>query len=204
MLLDRLSLMAVEAASKDKVRQQLCGLHITKTETIATDGHRMIRVKHSKEWPVEDFPVIDGVSAAKVEGFKGVTLPTETVQDIIKALPKKVTLPMLKCALMDESANGTAKIAVTDLDNPRVFNPRTMDGRYPDTDQVWPKQEPKFRIALNADLLAGIFKVFKEANYGEVNGVVFEFSTPTQAVKLYPVTGDGRAEAILMPLRLPS
>lgn len=161
-MLNKHNLSLASLASKETSRFTLNGILVTPTETVETDGHQLCTVSMQKT-DTEAVPSPTGVDFAAVADWKPFILPAGEALDIAKALPKKSTIPILQNAFIGSKTdvNGTAQIAVTNLDQFRVFNPRKLEGNFPDWKRVIPKPEenpPALCVSIDAALLARVLK----------------------------------------------
>lgn len=194
MLLNKKSLIAGKAASKDSHRLTIQGIYVvpewggTKlTRTVGTDGHRMIIVDIPRADP-EDFPT-SGTEDKPAEEVKPFIMPPEAVQGLTKAFQgikaAIKSLPILANAAIGKNgspgfygkngAPGFLESTVTDLAAPvtQVFKP--FDGQFPDYEAVTPKGKPVFSIGVNARYLADMAKACQEFSGDKDQTVCLEF-----------------------------
>ncbi len=152
-----------EFATKEESRYALSAIHVTPEATIATDGHRLVHVTTPKEDPA-NFPAVSGVHPTRE--FTPFLLHRDHALKILKTLPSKSVLPILKHAVIGSESedNGRAVIATAgDLDNPQVFQPRKLDGKFPDWTLILPKKENALMaVAVNGRYLATLAKAAAE------------------------------------------
>ena len=141
-MLNKHNLNLAALASKEMSRFTLNGILVTPTETVETDGHQLCTVSMQKT-DTEAVPHPNGVDFAPAADWKPFILPAGEALDIAKAIPKKSTVPICQNAFIGAKTdvNGTAQIAVTNLEQFRVFNPRKLEGNFPDWKRVIPKPE---------------------------------------------------------------
>lgn len=185
-------------ASDEPSRCVIQGIHLDRRFTEATDGKIMIRVPYVTT-PATEYPAIDRVSDELTDSIVNVKAFT----DAIKAAPKSKNLPVLQTVRLSSNAKGDkVQLATTDLDDARVVESKRIEGKYPNTDAVWPEQPDGKSICLSGELLKRI------ADYAIKHGkddapirltMTDEFSPVTFAIKLE----DGReAKGVLMPMRM--
>lgn len=151
-MLNKHNLNVAKAASPEESRFTLNAIRVTPKETIATDGHILVRCTTPKGVNAVDFPEVPGQPAATDE-FVPFNLPAKAALEAVKALPKKNTYPIIQNAAV--SVNGHAQVMVTDLENPRTF--RAVEGSFPDYERVIPDlAKSTFSISLDAALLRTI------------------------------------------------
>lgn len=192
--------------SKDEKRQILQGIHVNGC-TEACDGRILIRVPFVPI-PADEFPPVSTASNDR----KDCIIPAKQLTEALSKA-KGMTLPVLNTVrLSTRPGEGTAplraQLVTTDLDNQRMIEAKTIDGNYPNTEQVIPKDEPKLSICLSSTYLRKI------ADYAEKHGVdkhgdnqgcpiridlVDELSPARFTIPLH----DGRqAKIVLMPMRM--
>jgi DNA polymerase III sliding clamp (beta) subunit (PCNA family) len=176
---------------------------VTDKETVVTDGYILCRVSHPKGGATvkpETFPVVEGFAPG--DEFKRVLLHAADAKEIARAIPKKTTIPVLKHAALSITGD-KIQVAVTDLDTPRVFTPRSVTGQFPNWECVIPKQPPAFEITVDAHLLLQLARYAAEFCPGDAAPVRLQFQDADSAVRLDACnneTGQGMT-ALLMPLR---
>jgi DNA polymerase III sliding clamp (beta) subunit (PCNA family) len=203
-LLNKLNFLVAPFASKEDSRYTLKAVHVTPEYTEATDGHRLVRITTPKD-SASEFPRVPGFTPNGSP--KSFLLPVDAAKTIQKAVPK-THIPVVNHAAITGTGdeNKPVAIAVTDLDNPQVFQPRPVTGQYPNTDIVIPKDDAAavFQFTVRADYLAELCKAIQDfAGDGKYRpGIAtLTFYGPSKAVRL-----DARNEntdqnliAILMP-----
>jgi len=202
MLLNKHNFAVADFVSKEKSRYTLQAIHVSDKGTCATDGHQLVRISLPGE-KSERFPSIEGVTPTNghVNPF---LLDVTAAKQIGKAVPKSRNLPILNHAVVGEATDQNACIAVTDLENPQVFRPRTPSGNFPNVDAVIPKRKPIFEIAVNASLLAGIVKAASAFTSEPNNDVLLRFYGKDEVVSVHSRNSETEQTflALLMPLRM--
>ena len=202
-LINKQSLKLAELAPKEESRYTLNAVNITRHETVCTDGHMLVRVSH----PVADaknFPMTEGFDAGK--DFESILLPVAAAKEICKAVPSKTTIPILHHAALSvtqDEDGAHVKVAVNDLENPQVFSPRPMTGKYPNWQMVMPKTEPKMSIELDASKLLALLKYaahFTSDNNNRIRLSLWDSQSPVQIDATNKDTQQGMT-AVLMPVR---
>jgi hypothetical protein len=84
-LLNKHSLNVHEFAAQEESRYTLRAIHVTEQETVATNGHYLVRVSHPTINP-NQFPVVPGFKNGAA--FKSFLFPVDAVKQLLKALPK--------------------------------------------------------------------------------------------------------------------
>src|SRR5437867_1836182 len=109
---------------------------------------------------------------------------------ILKALPKRSSLPILEHACVDVPAsnvNGTFRAVATDLETTTPIEVRKVDGEFPTYSQVIPGGEPVFSIGFDTCLLRRVLDVAvkcKGRDYKGAAGFRFDFYGPDAPVKI--------------------
>lgn len=202
-LINKQSLKLADLALKEESRYTLNALHITQHETVTTDGHVLVRVTHPKGKP-QDFPMTAGFDKGKE--FESILLPIASAKEICSAVPKKRTIPMLNNAALSvtQDENGAhIQVAVNDLENPKVFAPRPVTGRFPNWKMVMPATASKITIELDATKLLALLKYaaqFTDDNNHRVRLQVWDEKSPVQLDATNDETQQGMT-AVLMPVR---
>ncbi len=205
MLLNKTSLLAVRCASDDPSRPTLHGVYITPKETVATNGHCLIKVTHTNE-KESDFPEVQGFSHGDLKELKPFILPSESALTCLKAIPKgRGILPIFQHVGIDvnaTNANGTALTCVNNSNNPqtRTFR-KNEDASYPNYDAVIPNKAPTATLCFNPILLSDILKTIHDMDtddavlihvFGKDEAIVLEATNVKTAQKI---------KALVMPLR---
>lgn len=202
-MLNRHNLELAKLAPKDTSRYTFNGIHVSPERTIVTDGHYLVTValQDSKS---EDFPATEGIEPT--DSFPPFILPTDAALDVAKSIPKRAINPIYHSVAIGakSSVNGTVVMAVPDLDNPRVFQPRKIDGQYPNVDQVIPKREDaKFTISFDLELLSKLTGHLAKMADGKNHEAVFTFTGAESPVRIDLQTTDSQdVVAVLMPVKL--
>lgn len=139
-LLNRNNLAVTFAASKEESRYTMRAILCTEQETVATDGHMLVRTSLPKMNAV-NFPVVTGFQP---NGFTRALLPVDTAKEIEKAILKKTTFPILQHAAITTSADNNLQVAVTDLATRKVFTVKPPEGQFPkwDSPALWDFSRP--------------------------------------------------------------
>ena len=136
--------------------------------------------------------------------WKPFILPAKDCNEILKAIPKRTNIPIIKNAFVLEQTDDCVKIGVTDLETPRIFNCKPLSGNFPDYERVIPKvAEAPFRIGMNAALLRDVLDTMAKCGDERCPGVVFHFKDNTSAVTITGKDPSGQPHtAVCMPLRV--
>jgi hypothetical protein len=203
-MLNKHNLEIARLASKEESRYVIGGILVTPAETVVTDGHCLVTVSTPK-WPAESFPVIDGV--VPTEEFEPFILPAKAALEIAKAIPSSTSLLILQHVIVGEEGKDSksAVLATTDLDLPRVFRPRKLEGRFPDHKLVIPGRERvSVAICLNLELLEKVVKELKALAKNKLGAPALISVIDDRSPCMIEVQGeDGQtAQAVIMPINL--
>ena len=211
-MINKHNLAVAAFASKEASRYTPNGILVTPDATVATDGFVLGWVSTPKI-PVVNFPQVDGVKPeAMTDDFAPFILGLEAVKLVERALPKKTTIPALRCAAIaredrvdvatGEITGERNAIVVTDLENPQVFRPAPVAGQFPNYAQVIPNAVPKFVITVNAELLARIATAFAKFGDPRSHAMRISFVDEMSAIRFDAAGGDDQGmTALLMPMR---
>ena len=205
------------AASTDETRYNLNGLHFRGDGTTeATDGHMLIRIKAATPAYDEHPNGTEGVPEPFI-------LPLEAAHRVAKAIPKRSPSPVLTHAALDvpsTNGNGSARFVVTDgyngTGNEQAIEAKKIEGEYPNTDQVIPKDAP-FSFCINLTLLERVIKASKEfggsgkgkdskgkdSKGNQAHFAKFHVTDNSSPVRITISNPDvGELEAVIMPVRV--
>lgn len=204
-LINKHSLKLADLAPKEGSRYNLNAIHITRHETVATDGTMLTRVSHpTGQGKANDFPMTAGFDKGK--DFEHILLPTMAAKEICAAVPKKQGIPILNNAALSVTSdeNGAhIQVAVNDLENPKVFTPRPMTGNFPTWKQVMPKTEPKITIELDATKLLALLKYVSQFSDDRNHRIRLQVWDSQSTVRIDATNNETQQgmTAILMPVR---
>jgi DNA polymerase III sliding clamp (beta) subunit (PCNA family) len=187
------------AISNEESRYTMRAIHITEQFTEATDGHRAIRVSNPADADPKDFPCVPGFTP---NGFKEGLLSLDAAKQLVKAFPKRCGhMPILNHAAVT-THDDKLQLAVTDLDNPQVFNPRPITGNFPDVQRVVDDAKAKcttFEITLGPEYLADM--ALAAHKFGATT-ITLKFADATSAVLMEAENPDHQQwTGVLMPRR---
>jgi hypothetical protein len=200
-MLNRHNLSIAALASRSDNCYSLGSILVEPKRTAVTDGHLALTVS-TPDIPDADAPAIEGFSPTLE--FAPFMLPAAAALDIAKAIPKNSNLPVLQNAFVDAGANGTANLAVTDLETPRIFGVKKTEGKFPNVDMVIPKtDDAEIAIALSPDLLIKLLRVMSPICDSKQPSVILRIKDPESQIRIdakNPVTGQ-EAIGVLMPMQ---
>ena len=205
LLLNSANFLVTDFISKNQSRYSLNGLLVSDKGTCSTDGHICVRVS---------LPEQKGRNYPKIRNFtpdpdpKPFLIPRATATKLAAAIPKgkkKNGLPILKHVAVGQGDEFSLELAVTDLDNTQVFQPRRMNGQFPQVDVVFAQAESdaRFEIALNPDYLMRICRAAAKFSKGRTPAVLIRFSSADKALGIYAKNDEGQMmSAVVMPMRM--
>jgi len=171
MLYSLASLTAVQAASRDPHRRAINGVHFSEDgSTIATDGMALISISPVDQ-KLTSFPAVGGFSEP---GEDGVTLDPETVDQVLRNLPKG--RPEMCLAAMTQNSKGQVELTTTDLrQTQRVVGQRRRE-RFPEWKSVLREaagKARKTRICLDRKKLMSLLATIDTACGRGADSVVY-------------------------------
>ena len=202
-LINKKHLAVSKVASRDATRYVLNGIKIEETETgvktIATDGKSLAIVETVGmiDKP-EDFPAVPGMDTAPNAATAGI-IPIDTVEKVIKAIPKKTKLPILGSALLKMSAE-LATFGTTDLDTAQVIPSRVIVGHYPNYQQVIPEGKPEAVVSFDPGKMIEMMKIAIEV-VGKGNPITMELRGALNPMKFINKSDTIKFTGALMPMK---
>jgi hypothetical protein len=195
-LLNKHSLEVAEFASKVESRFTLKAVQVTMEETVATNGHYLVRVSHPEQ-KLQQFPNVAGtVPTVETESF---LLARDGALSVAKTIPRKTTIPILNHAKVGVDAEGNVQAVTTDLETHRPVTIRKVAGQFPQWKGLWPKNAPKVTICLDATYLAQLAKA--AAQFGTGVQIRVWDSQSVARLDAYDATTNQHWSALLMPMR---
>jgi hypothetical protein len=123
----------------------------------ATDGRILGIVTGNLPADPQDYPEVPALTSAPTGETQG-TIPAEVWSRAFKSIPKKTARPILG-NLVAVLGKDQATLVSTDLENVNVLTPRLVEGRFPDTDKIVPKDKPRLTVNVDAKLLIELLQV---------------------------------------------
>lgn len=206
MLIPRVASVVTSHASKTRGAYALNGVLIERTATgprvVAGDGHRLIAVTWTEpdaaEYPEKPVDLAPRSTTRTI-------IPTKDFEAACKAAPKSHRPILNVVALEESSVNGTVRLFSTDLDADRDVTVRTVEGEYPDVDQVIPPagRAKVTRVAFNPSYMIETCKALLAVSDRGNVAVTLEIDGPDRPMKLTAKNADGvEAVAVIMPMSL--
>lgn len=200
LLLNKANLRVSAFASKEASRYTLQAIHVSDKGTVATDGHRLVRVSLPTA-KVADYPTI--ATFPKGNSQASGLLPLSLVEKLEKSVPTKETIPILNYAGVSfDAATKQVHTVTTDLDTHQVMTQHQVEGNFPNVDAVIPNKKPAFEICFNADALASLLKGAAEFTKDNANRPVkLRFYDNQSCVRIDAKAQEGQEwVGILMPI----
>ena len=211
-MLNKHNLSIYKLASKEKSRFTLNAIRVEKTRTAVTDGWTLMTVDTPLELKAESFPDVNGYKP--IDDFKPFNMPATVAADVLKAIPAKSTIPILRTAAVCENPHANEEghknevtVLTTDLDRHRPVTFKHA-GNFPDIDRViWKSEEAEFAINVNARLLADVLDLIAKMNnskrdVSEPPDCVLRFKTNGEAIRIDAKTDEGQPViALVIPTR---
>lgn len=178
-MLNKHNLAIGTLCSKEVSRFTLQAILVEKDKTVETDGTQLMMVTRP-DYSVDAFPEVPGAPPLSNGDQKAFLLPADSAKDILKALPKATTIPILSCAGVGVIDDKTKTVAVitTDLEKAQTHTVRIPDGKFPDYERIMPKDADQVHeLYIDAVLLKKVleqFITFKKIATGE-SPVAFRF-----------------------------
>lgn len=157
---------------------------------VSTNGHVLLIVTDTAPMDDADFPIVAG---AEFHGNpdKPVLMPADIVTKMIKAMPKRSTLPILGAAQLARNGSpDTATLASTDLQAPTVATIKPSDATFPQYDRVLVTDEKlgdHVSLCLSVDVLETLCKAARAVQAGvkstRSNPTTITFDIPTRSTK---------------------
>jgi hypothetical protein len=195
-------------ASTDQTRYMLNGVSVVpvtdkRASFTVTDGHQLLSITQTRDAPTEDFPSVPGFTNGEPD--KAVIIPDDAWPGMFAGMPKRSrTLPILQNVAMVAAENGVT-VATTDLQAGAVTTIKTIDGTFPNFEQVLSRESGKVTVFFNVHLLKRVFSVLSDlmkdgGRAGLVRLDLYDELRPVRVSALDHNTGLHYAAAI-MPMR---
>lgn len=216
MLVHRLALQAAMFASSEPDRPALAHVRVDPDGTAwATDRHVAVRVK--PRMPDEgEYPAVSGLPDGAKSPTAPVLVPADVARAVVKALPKRVPLSLLRDYALLRVTDSTGYLAVTDSVTPTAKAFPLPEHQFPNVASLYANQDARLGalanpdkrrerewsdpIAFRAEYLALIAR-YREA-CGEDEAITLTRFAPLDPVSFQWRTEDVDVHVILMPMRL--
>lgn len=204
MNINKFNLLVAKVASKDVRRQNLNSVYFDTDGTLATDGHKIVKIGYPEQYPTEELPTKEPISG-EAKDLVPFLLPREAAAGLEKSQPKIKHMPILNNIFLDvtkTNSSGSAHFMTTTLDSESRPAIKKMDYTFPPYKQVIPQQKDRvLRIGFNCKYMAEICEIASKMGLEEC---VFEFYGDVSPVK---ITGKNKETgqdfmALVMPIKL--
>lgn len=134
-------------------------------------------------------------------------IPTDQFKEGLKQIPKKATLAIMKYAKVTANGDNKACIVSSTLDGEKAVTTKVIEGEFPNTEQVIPKDPAKFKICLAPQYLKIIADYANTHGSERNNGITLEFDDELSPCRFSfflddPIGDAVKAYGVLMPMRL--
>jgi hypothetical protein len=204
-MLNQLNLYLANLTTKEESRYSLSSIRVSPQDTRVTDGHIAVIVTLPPRVLPEHFPQMNGLTPTL--DFEPFLLNYAAALEIARAIPSKPTVPALGFAAIgaESNLNGSAVIGVTDLDNPKLFQPVKSEGGFPDLSLVMPDPAKALvTVPVNPNYLLKIARELANFTKNERSPVVqLRIYSDTQVLRVDARNGGTEQDmtALVMPMR---
>jgi DNA polymerase III sliding clamp (beta) subunit (PCNA family) len=148
----------------------------------------------------QDYPDVPALESAP-QGETVGTIPAEVWSKAFKGVPRRPVKPVLG-TVAAVLGKDQATLVSTDLENANVQSPRLVEGRWPTTDQVFPKGKPRFTVNVDAKLLIDLLQVAMAfSSQDRNNKVTMEFHDRNQPFAIRTRSDEGQEfSGLIVPL----
>lgn len=192
-------------ASTDETRYVLGGIHYNPQGRFieATNGRILIRVPVRVHNPEDGFPMTTAGHSVTDECI----IPTDQFKEGLKLIPKKGKIAIMKYAKVTANGDNKAVIVSSTLDGEKAVTTKVIDGQFPNTEHVIPKEPAKFKICLAPQYLKLIADYANTHGHTKKSGITLEFDDELSPCRFSfflddPIGDDVKAYGVLMPMRL--
>lgn len=187
-------------ASKDQSRPVLCATKFESEATVATDGYKLMICETPKDISSEDMGDLPSVKDSNYN----VVIPSEMVENVARALPKKPILPWLSNAYFtDTSDNSTVEMITTDGINTQKHTSKAIEDEYPKYNAIVPKGSSVASVNVNVKLLKQVVDVLCKMDLDSSNTVKVNLYADLLPVSITTKTVQGQnVQALIMPIKV--
>ena len=193
MLWNKHNLAVAKIASKSGIREEIRSVLFTSDKSVATDSVRLLEVSVATTGTAEEFPQVDGMSA-----MRGCSPFMVSAKQVAELKPKGAKhLPITEFVALKHIDDKRVEFLMTDLESSQVKQARRVDGKFPDYEQIFPKEDAVAEVVLNGEMFSELVKVMsglheqvKVKFYGKEKPIVLECGTDAQ-----------KARGMIMPIR---
>lgn len=196
---------SIASLCAEKERYYLHGIHFTPEHTEVTNGHYLVRVSapfsgKDLETALNDLPKVEGYEP-KENGEECFTFPATTCVEVERSIPKERVLTQLNHAWITKNTTKEEVEFVTyDMNTTKPIKAKKIEGRWPNSDMIMPKDEPEMTLGFNPDYMLKICNVFKKMKLKEIRLDLFG---DKKAMRMTGKTEEGQEVVVLlMPMKL--
>ena len=171
------------------------GVHLSTTadggfRAEATDG-RVLGIVTGKLADASKYPDVPPLQCAPNGQLQG-TIPADVWSRAFKAVPNPRKVSPILGNLAVVFGNNQATLVSTDLENVNVLTPRLVEGRFPDTDKIVPKDKARLSVNVDAKLLIELLQTAMAFSSPDQNNrVTIEFYDAKRPFVVRSSTDDG-------------
>lgn len=199
---------SIVSLSPGSERYYLDGVHVTPDYTEVTNGHYLARVSvpfkgDSLKEALADLPEVEGHKPKKDNGNgleTGFTFPAKAVVEVERSIPKnqRYAKRLENAWITENTTDEEAEFVSYDLETVRPVKAKKLEGRWPNTDMVMPKDKPEMTLGFNPDYMLRICQVFKKM---KLKAVRLDLYGEKKAMRMIGKTEeDQEVIVILMPM----
>ena len=161
----------------------------------ATDGKRLVRVPCLNG---DEFPQTSGAAKEPQECL----IPANYLKEALGRIPRKTFKPVLASARLTQTdSRNEVILSTTNGERSTDETVRQVDGRFPRTQDVWPKEAPIATVNLSAKLLESIVKHARTHCPKDNESIQVIIRGDDSAVEFHYSLDDERTvKALLMPM----
>ena len=189
--------LALRRMTEDGSRYALHALRLERlangmAKAVVSDGKCIVIAQWDDAGDRIEFPDI-AMKTDPVAKWVGM-IPNDTVDQIVKNMPKKPLNPILDNIVVEEGAapDAPVRLGTTSLSTKCVLEARQCEGHFPPYEEIVDKAAKKdatFRYCLDVERLRDIVKVLYDAHGDKGSSVRLEFTTEDEAVRVSVASG---------------
>ena len=175
------------------------GMFISPKETVATDGHSLIRVSSlsiNKNKVADAGRIVPG-------NFIPFSIGKFDIEKILKLLPKKETtsLPHLNCLYVYYSNGKIVELGTCDHQTANLIKIKSEDGKYPRYQELKNQKGHYLEIEVNVKYLKRFIDFYAEFLKNKPDGLKIKIPKDPAKAIIFEADNDGqKVDGLLMPL----
>lgn len=183
------------------------GVHVTPDHTEVTNGHYLARVTvpftgDDLKAAIDDLPKVEGHEPKKPNGNgleAGFTFPAKAVIEVERSIPNSKHLKQLNNTWITENTTDEEVEFVSyDMETVKPIKARKLEGKWPNTDMVMPKDKPELTLGFNPEYMFKICQLFKKM---KLKAVRLDLYGEKKAMRMLGRTEEGQeVTVVLMPM----